>query len=260
MCSPRDAHLSGSPDPSRGSEFHAATSLKYEINPSHASLINNACPPTLSTSTAVTPQSRRFGYMGEESGLDESATDSPTLPIPDPQPSVSCMLPDTRAGPAILLPQLPVPSGGLYSENIFSETPLMTPIPKTRTEGTPSSNLSTPKCRLPGLEDSDLCALFKVIKSPKWSQYLVDGRLEPIHGSPEAEEILFQTGRRILVRNHQAGESIYTSFILDKTCLPCCRHHNAKDRALECVRRHLGHRPFRCTSDECTTSSCSPRR
>jgi hypothetical protein len=85
------------------------------------------------------------------------------------------------------------------------------------------------------------------------SSFYKDDVIEPKLGTPEANDILFYMN---LLQNVsfpssciKTGRSFY-SLLTDPVsykCLLCGSIKKSAQRAVDCVRAHIGHRPFRCT-------------
>jgi hypothetical protein len=87
---------------------------------------------------------------------------------------------------------------------------------------------------------------------------------EPNLGTQEADNILFCMDVLHNVSfpsNHiKAGRSIYSIFtdLSRYKCLMCDSTKKSAQRAVECVRAHINHRPFRCSGWKSGCSICRP--
>jgi hypothetical protein len=109
--------------------------------------------------------------------------------------------------------------------------------------------------------DLGLQRLLEHILNTDWYK---DDDPEPKLGTQEADNILFCMDVLYNVpfpSNHiKTGRSIYSLFtdpILYK-CLMCDSTKKSAQRAVECVRAHIGHRPFRCSGWKSGCGICRP--
>lgn len=96
------------------------------------------------------------------------------------------------------------------------------------------------------------------------SSFYKDDVIEPKLGTPEANDILFYMN---LLQNVsfpssciKTGRSFY-SLLTDPVsykCLLCGSIKKSAQRAVDCVRAHIGHRPFRCTGWRSGCGICRP--
>ncbi|PVF92215.1 hypothetical protein CPB86DRAFT_769635 [Serendipita vermifera] len=88
--------------------------------------------------------------------------------------------------------------------------------------------------------------------------------LEPKLGTPEAHNILFCMNVFHNVTfpptRIRAGRSLYTLLTDPATykCLMCGSTKKSAQRAVECARSHIGHRPFRCRGWRSGCNICRP--
>jgi len=87
------------------------------------------------------------------------------------------------------------------------------------------------------------------------SGFYLNETLEPVLGSPEAEESVFSRMKSIdrppeFEEGH--GHSIYLLFLHRNVCLLCGMESSTTDYALGHVRFDIGHRPFVCNCNECS--------
>jgi hypothetical protein len=104
--------------------------------------------------------------------------------------------------------------------------------------------------------------LRRLLLAFKESQSYLCDQLEPILGSQEAERLLAQIeidSCKFIIGRDRAGKSILLVFI-DTTsisCLMCGKAKGSLERALGCVRAHLGYRPFWCSGASVGCKTCT---
>ncbi|KAG8830633.1 hypothetical protein FRC17_004584 [Serendipita sp. 399] len=107
--------------------------------------------------------------------------------------------------------------------------------------------------------DPQLRALLDTI--PTTSFYLKQ-ELEPRMDTPEAALILSKAGAPFLACNVRKDQSLLFLFVDpdENQCLFCLKPYPCPDRALGCVRKHLGHRPFSCGGGLVGCTKCPTTR
>ncbi|KAG8834976.1 hypothetical protein FRC17_006072 [Serendipita sp. 399] len=107
--------------------------------------------------------------------------------------------------------------------------------------------------------DPQLRALLDII--PTTSFYL-NQELEPRIDTPEAALILSKAGTPFLACNVRKDRSLLSLFVDsdENQCLFCFKAYPCPDRALGCVRKHLGHRPFSCGGELVGCTKCPATR
>ncbi|KAG8830632.1 hypothetical protein FRC17_004583 [Serendipita sp. 399] len=93
------------------------------------------------------------------------------------------------------------------------------------------------------------------------SPFYLNNEHEPQLGTPEADFVLIMAGACSLANEVPRKGSLYSLLVKSdtKTCLICNKPCGVMARALGCVRKHLGHRPFVCRGEidlckQCTNS------
>lgn len=109
--------------------------------------------------------------------------------------------------------------------------------------------------------DSDRQKLLDHILAKNWYR---EHQAEPTFGTQEVDNILFYLSAFYNVsfpeERMKIGRSLYTLFT-DPTlykCLMCNSTKKSAQRAVDCVRAHIGHRPFRCSGWRSECGICRP--
>jgi hypothetical protein len=109
--------------------------------------------------------------------------------------------------------------------------------------------------------DLDRQRLLEHILNTDWYR---DDDPEPKLGNREANDILFCMDVLYDIsfpsKHIKTGRSIYTLLTdpISYKCLMCSSVKGSAQRAVECVRAHIGHRPFRCLGKSLGCGVCRP--
>ncbi|KAG8834969.1 hypothetical protein FRC17_006065 [Serendipita sp. 399] len=200
-----------------------------------------------------------------ESSLGISQLQNP-LDIPNSH-SIPCYVPPLEGYPFIETPGTSQsPSVSSYSDfSLPSPSALLATLPPTHPKQKGQRSTIDESVLLHAFTDQSphpdprrRSLLDAVMHSPFYHEHQHEPRLDAIDA--ELFAILWDFPSFVVAPSK--NQSIFSLFVDPgrRECMICAKTHRTSDRALGCIRKHLGHRPFWCGGEKAGCTRCSTSR